>query len=409
MLLALVLAAVIVPAQRRLRPQVERLFFAERHAIDVGIGALLRELGAGAPPRDLVRIAAERLDALLRPEACVVYAREGSAFAAIFARGRALPPAFAADSSLATALRERAGPLVADRFAERRGELGPFDRAALQTLDAAVLLPISRNNELFAFLCLGPKRSGDIYTPTDARLLGMVAEKLSSELVHFEQAEVLREARKMQDSLRRYVPGAVAEQLAAAGDLASGEREVTVLFVDLRGYTAYAEPLRADEIFSTINRYTEVVSAIVRREGGSVVEFNGDGMMTVFGAPKALPDKERAALRAGRAIVDAVARLGSDPAAPTLSVGVGIATGEAFVGSVRSADRLIWTAIGNTTNLAARLQTLTRDLDAAIVIDAQTRDAAREVAPDFVAHPETRIRGRREPLLVYALPCALPP
>jgi adenylate cyclase len=91
-----------------------------------------------------------------------------------------------------------------------------------------------------------------------------------------------------------------------------------------------------------------------------------------------------------------------------LSVGVGIATGPAFVGDVRSAERRIWTAIGNTVNLAARLQQLTRSLDAAMVIDAPTRHGARYVAADFIARRDTPIRGRTEPADVWVLPAATP-
>ena len=87
-----------------------------------------------------------------------------------------------------------------------------------------------------------------------------------------------------------------------------------------------------------------------------------------------------------------------------LSVGVGIATGEAFVGNIQAVDRMIWSAIGNTTNLAARLQSLTRDLDASLVIDQETWEKAQPAAEDFEKRPEVPIRGRRQPQDVYALP-----
>ncbi len=87
-----------------------------------------------------------------------------------------------------------------------------------------------------------------------------------------------------------------------------------------------------------------------------------------------------------------------------LSVGVGIATGEAFVGNIQAVDRMIWSAIGNTTNLAAQLQSLTRVLDAALVIDAVTWERAQPTAADFEKRPDVPIRGRRETVDVYALP-----
>jgi adenylate cyclase len=180
-----------------------------------------------------------------------------------------------------------------------------------------------------------------------------------------------------------------------------------VLFVDLRGYTSFSESRRSEEIFSTVNRYTETVSEIVRNRGGSVVEFNGDGMMAVFGAPEPLADKERAAVEAGREIVEAVEALTVPEAAgraTKLSVGVGIATGEAFVGNIRAVDRMIWSAIGNTTNLAARLQSLTRELDAALVVDPSTWERAQPATADFVKRADLPIRGRRQRQDVYALP-----
>ncbi len=87
-----------------------------------------------------------------------------------------------------------------------------------------------------------------------------------------------------------------------------------------------------------------------------------------------------------------------------LSVGVGIATGEAFVGNIQAVDRLIWSAIGNTTNLAARLQSLTRDLDAVLVIDRATWERAQPAAAGFEKRPDVPIRGRRETQDLYVLP-----
>jgi class 3 adenylate cyclase len=380
------------------------MFFKERYALDRGVAELLPALSACGDARELTGRVGQELQRLLRPEACVVYARVEDSYTPVFAEGRAVPSAFEAESPLTGTLRARRGPLSLSAEGRRPDDaaLSPFDRAALETLRAEVVVPVRQGDALPAFLCLGPKRSGDVYTSTDLSLLTAVAETVSQQLQRFDQESVTREALAMQQSLRRYVPGAVAEQLAGGAELHSGEREVTVLFVDLRGYTGFAESRRAEEIFGAVNRYTETVSEIVRRHAGSVVEFNGDGMMAVFGAPRELAHKERAAVEAGREIVAAVGALRVDGA--ELSVGVGIATGEAFVGNIRAVDRMIWSAIGNTTNLAARLQRLTREFDAAVVIDAPTWQRAQASAADFEKRPAVPIRGRRETQDVYALP-----
>jgi class 3 adenylate cyclase len=334
----------------------------------------------------------------------VVYARAGNAYEPVFVRGSGVLPAFEERSPLIGALATRSAPLVARRFAGHaaREPLSPFDRAALETLATAVVVPVRRGQELVAFLSLGPKRSGDIYSPGDLSLLSALAGAVSSRLERFEDSEVAREARAMQQELRRYVPGAVARGLESAALLEPREQEVSVLFVDMRGYAAYAESRAPHEIFSTVNCYTTTVSALVEKHGGAVVEFNGDGMMAVFGAPTPIPGKERAAVTAGREIVDAVKALGDPPA--ELTVGVGIATGSAFVGAVQAVDRRIWTALGNTTNLAARLQALTRELGAALVIDAATWRSAGDATRDFEVRPQVRIRGRSRREDLYLLP-----
>jgi class 3 adenylate cyclase len=407
--LSLALAAVVVPAQQRLRPRIEGVFFKERHALDHGIGELLHSLASCDNPHALTERVGSEVARLLRPETCVVYARGSDAFAPIFVEGRGVPPAFEADSPLVAALAKRSKPLAFSPAGRKpdAAELGPFDRAALEALEAEVVAPMRIGESLLAFLCLGPKRSGDVYTSTDLSHLGALAEAVSARLMLFDQAQLLRQSEEMQESLRRYVPGAVADQLASGAEPPSAERDVSVLFVDVRGYTSFAESRRSEEIFSTVNRFTEAVSRIVRAHGGAVVEFNGDGMMAVFGAPRDLPQKEEAAVAAGREIHDAVAALPVPDASggeTRLSVGVGIASGPAFVGNIRAADRMIWSAIGNTTNLAARLQALTRELSASLVIDAATWGQLQAGREDFVRHADFPIRGRRAPQDLFVLP-----
>jgi len=307
---------------------------------------------------------------------------------------------------LVTTLQSETRSIEVERWLRRRAAgLSSSDRAVLDSLGAAVLVPTHRGDLLDAFICLGQKRSGDIYTATDLTHLTAVAERVSGELRRFDDAELARQVRTMSDSLRRYVPEQIAAQVVSGQDLDARESEVSVLFVDLRGYTTYAEDKSAAEVFSTVNRYTETVSRVVRAHGGTVVEFNGDGMMAVFGAPAPLAQKERAAVAASREIVFSVRSLdlGAHREQP-LEVGVGIATGKAFVGNIQSIDRLIWSAIGDTSNLAARLQGLTRELNAAIVIDSATRKKAGTVADDFERHDSMPIRGRRQSEDVYSLP-----
>jgi len=389
--LSMFLAAVLVPAYRGLRPWLDRRMFAERHELTLRFERLRSELAACRGAEELTRRAGEGIDALLRPDSIATYARAGEAFTPVFVRGRNAPPAFETKSALVQVLEAKAAPLFA-----RDKALAPFERAALETLGAEVVVPVLRDGQLLAFTCLATKRSGDIYTATDLGLLAAIAERSSEVIARLDADEVTRQAQAMQSALRRYVPGAVAERVLAGDALEPAEREVSVLFVDIRDYTRVTEGLEAADVFATLNEHTERVSRIVSESGGTIVEFNGDGLMAVFGAPEALARKEQQAVEAARRIVDSM------PAA--LAVGVGVATGPAFVGSIRSTDRLIWSAVGGTTNLASRLQSLTRELAASIALDETTRERAGYVCPDFVRHQGVAIRGRLGRFDVFALP-----
>jgi len=401
-LLAVAVTPLIGGAQRVVRPRLERLMFPERRALEHGASRLRSELAHCEKPGDVLALLGARLDELLRPDCLAIYARAADAYAPLYARGAAIAPSFGGGGPIVALLGQTGEAIDLARWRWRTAApAARAERAVLEGMGAQLLVPLIPADELAAFVCLGQKESGDIYTETDRVLLQGLADLASTELRRFDDAEVRRQEREMMEKLRRFVPGAIAEELASGGDLEEGEREVSVLFVDVRGYTSFAERRAAPEIFDSVNRYTRTVSDVVLRHGGVVVEFNGDGMMAVFGAPRPLPRKEEAALRAARDLVAEVGALEID--GTRLSVGVGVASGPAFVGSVRAIDRNIWSALGNTTNLAARLEKLTRDLDVQVAVDAATWSASGPFGDGFEARPGQRIRGRADPVDVYVL------
>jgi class 3 adenylate cyclase len=407
--LSALVAFALLGARGWLAPRVERLLFRERVALERGAQALRDALGASEKPSDLLDTLGARLDLLLAPNCTVIYAAAGEELAPVFVRGPAAAPGFGLERPLALQLAGEGGPLAVP--ARRRHPfwrtLAADEASALEAMGAVLLVPLRPKGALVGFVCLGEKRSGDVYTAQDRALLASIAEKASDELVRFHELELREAERALGARLRRYVPGAIAEELERGGSLAPGEREVTVLFVDVRGYASFAEPRSPAAIFEAVNAYTRVVSEAVREAEGTVVEFNGDGMMAVFGAPLALPGKERAALAAALAIRERVRALRFGDDGHGLDVGIGIATGPAYVGSIQGADRAIWSALGNTTNLAARLQALTREEAASIALDETTRRRAGEVATGFRSLGIVPIRGRR-PQEVFTLPLASP-
>lgn len=400
--LAVALAGLVLLGLRRTDSLLQTRLYPERRALEEEAGRLRRDLSDCEKPADLLTALGIRLRALLRLETVAIYARSDAVFAPVFARGPGVIPFFEPDGPLAARLDASRDPLDPVRL---RGDvLARADRVALDSMGVELVVPISVRGELAAFVCLGGKGSGDVFTASDIALLLGLADKAADELRRFEQAEIERQNRELGQALRRFVPGAVARELEEGFRLDPGERDVSVLFVDIRGYTPFSEGQRPDTIFAAVSQYTDLVSRVVALHGGSVVEFHGDGLMAVFGAPRPLDEKEpcavRAALEISRAIPDLDVR-GVDGSLHRLDVGVGIATGSAYVGPLKTADRAIWVALGNTTNLAARLEGTTRDLDVSVVIDVPTHRAAGTAGRDFVSHPALRVKGRSAPIDVF--------
>jgi class 3 adenylate cyclase len=328
----------------------------------------------------------------------VIYVKGSQTFIPSFVAGKVMPPQVPGAGTFVGWLADLESAALLSRLKTKNA--GTLGQAVFSTLATQVLIPVHRGPELEAFVCLGEKRSGDIYTSTDLTLLTTLAKSLSVHLLRFTDAELLEQTREIQEKMRRYVPGALAEEIELGRDLETGEREVSVLFVDIRGFTAYSQSKQAPEVFAAISRYTETCSSIVHEVGGAVVEFNGDGMMAVFGAPRPLEDKEQAAVEAARRMVEDVpATAEGEP----LAVGVGVATGPAYVGNIEAVDRMIWSALGRTVNLAARLQAMTRDLNASILLDETTYTRAGQVSVGFVTRPSVSIRGLREVETLFSL------
>jgi adenylate cyclase len=268
------------------------------------------------------------------------------------------------------------------------------------------VIPARRDDDVEALVCVGAKESGDIFTTWESALLEGVAERAALQLDRFDEDDRARREQRLIEELRRYVPASVERVLAQGAGPTAGEYEVSVFFVDVRGSTAWAEGRSDAEVFERMGRFAEGAAEIVEQHGGTVVEFAGDGFMALFGATgdATARNKEKDAIAAGRAIFTA-ARGGLLPTEqlPERPIGVGIATGTVYVGDVAIGSRVLWTALGDTTNLAARLESLTKDYAAAMVIEQRTWEQAGEAAEDFDPLGPVEIRGRGHPEKLYAL------
>jgi adenylate cyclase len=186
-------------------------------------------------------------------------------------------------------------------------------------------------------------------------------------------------------------PAVVERLLATQSDPPSELRPVCVLFLDIRGFTAMAHARTPDATVTLLNEFFAAMVAIVDRHHGIINKFLGDGFLALFGAPLADPQAARNALAAGQAMLAAVEEWNRANPERALRIGIGIHAGDAVTGTVGSPQRKEYTVIGDTVNLAARLEQLTKETGARLLIsDAVHEAAAPNDASDLGALP---IRG----------------
>ena len=216
--------------------------------------------------------------------------------------------------------------------------------------------------------------------------------------------EGLSERERLRMAFGSYVDPEVAERVLEEGELLEGqEREVTVMFVDVCGFTARAEASTARETVAFLNEFFDVVVPCVLGHGGHANKFLGDGVLAVFGAPERLPDHADRAVSAARAIADAIAERFEGE----VRIGIGISTGPVVVGSVGGGGRLEFSVIGDAVNVAARVQAHTREIGAVVLLTEATLSAMNMRDSGVYAKGKAELRGIAYPVRLYSTSTAL--
>ncbi len=200
-------------------------------------------------------------------------------------------------------------------------------------------------------------------------------------------------------------PTASAAMARRLGAVQGSEKTVTVMFLDLRGSTALGERLLPYDTVFLLNRFFAEMSAALRETGGHYAQFNGDGLMALYGLESGVEQGCREALAGAAAMFRRLAVLNDGIAAEMgepLRMGIGIHTGEAIVGTMGPPDAPTLTAVGDTVNVAARLESETKILKCRLVVSQTTADGCGRDFSHYPRHSAT-LRGRHEPLPVYAI------
>jgi adenylate cyclase len=210
----------------------------------------------------------------------------------------------------------------------------------------------------------------------------------------------------------RYVSPEVAQQIWERKNeiiLAGEERTATVLFSDIRGFTALSAGKPSQEVLQWLNRYFTAMDEVITRECGFLNKFIGDGLMVIFGVPLSGGVNQdaccavRCALKMLNRVEELNAELNVNGGGPPIQIGIGIHTGPLTCGSVGSEKRLEYSVIGETVNLASRLESLTKDLHAPIIMSESTEQLIRECFKGTRDLGKTRVRGIDGEIHVYTV------
>jgi adenylate cyclase len=219
------------------------------------------------------------------------------------------------------------------------------------------------------------------------------------------------ERERTRDAFVRFVPESVVGQVLDQADgvrLGGVRADSTVLFSDLRGFTSFAEPLEPDQVISILNRYLTAMSDAILDHGGTLVAYMGDGIMAVFGAPIRQDDHADRALAAS---VDMLKRfdefnawLREEGLGEGFKMGIGLNSGPVMSGNVGSERRLEYTAIGDTTNTAARLEGMTKGTPWQLYLSDSTRESLQRPTDELEPVGEFEVRGREAKIRLWTLP-----
>jgi class 3 adenylate cyclase len=262
-------------------------------------------------------------------------------------------------------------------------------------LAAVLLLPLVHEQRVVGGLAVGARASGDVYERAEIDALSNAAQQGVQAVMRVVATERLRARERKFADLKRFFPPQVIDQVMARGDAAelrSQRKLVTILFADLRGFTAFSEVSEPEEVMAALAEYHAAMGRRIGEYGGTLEHFAGDGFMVFFNDPVDQPDHAERAVRMALAMRSDIEPLreGWLRRGYQIHLGIGIATGYATCGFVGYEGRRDYGVIGNVTNLAARLS------DAAgpgeILISSRVED---ELGNGFRAEPvgELTLKG----------------
>jgi class 3 adenylate cyclase len=394
-LVSLLVVTLLNPVYLRTQRFVDRVFFRQRYDARQTVERLASAMTRVLELPRILTLITQTVDALFHPTQTLLVSAD--------------------ESPLRRCLERRPGPLSPERLREdpALADLREAGLGAMEQFGAELVMPVVFQDRVSELLVLGPKRSGAAYTTEDLRLLGLLLNQSAVALANARAYTALQAALRrveilesIRSSLSKFVPRTVQSLIEAAPEapaLAKREVDVSVLFVDIAGYTQLSERLDSDRVNRLVERYFGAFLDEILRRGGDVNETAGDGLMVIFQDPDSRRHAE-SAVSTACAIVRRAREINAEPGslAEPITLHVGVNSGVAAVGATKiegtAGTRWTYTASGPVTNLCARLAGVGED--DAVHVGAETR---RRLGGGFVLEDvgEHRLKNVEEPVQVF--------
>ncbi|MBN1680735.1 MAG: response regulator [Anaerolineae bacterium] len=246
------------------------------------------------------------------------------------------------------------------------------------------------------------------FTQQDGAMLSALGDYAAIAIENARNYAALREttqqeSRSIRSAFERYVAPSVVDRVLENPDalqLGGRRREISVLFADMRAYTAFSEHAPPEDVVSLLNEYFKIATDVIFGREGTLDKFLGDAVMAFFNAPEDQPDHPYRAIDAAVALQIAVAERNTSVAGEGLAFGIGVHLGEVVVGNIGTARAMNYTAIGDTVNVAKRLQE--RAMPGQILISSEVYNRISDQV-EIEEIGEITVKGRQKPILVYNL------
>ena len=299
-------------------------------------------------------------------------------------------------------VRDKAAVLSSDASVDSRFQ--GAHSIIMQGIRSSMAVPLLHSSELFGIMVLDSQIAANAFTEKDLHLFQNIANQAAIAVQNSLYAKKLEQEAVTRERFQRLLSPAIAEQVIngkvevkKGGEL----RDTTILFTDIRGFTAMSETREPQSVVDMLNEYFELMVEVVFKYEGTLDKFVGDEIMVLFGSPVSHPDDPVRAVRTALEMAQVLKefnRTRMSEGEEEIKIGVGINTGEVVAGYLGSSKALEYTVIGDTVNTGARLCSIAKAGE--IIISENTYERVKDHI-EAVELPPTHVKGKARPLKIY--------